>query len=249
LEDKPEVQGVPIVAMTASAIQGDKEKCQLAGMDDYLAKPVKGKVLERMLVKWAIEGRRKTAKTLLSNNVDDRHRNASTSVSVPITNPSNKDRPQDAGSLGEPETTARALTAKLDRLNFETGAAFARSSESNGERAMRRIHAEERDTMLRDDKLLALTTGPDTFRPNSHQDIPVAEAPMPLTEENIEKLVHGQEGHSKTPRKASLDKDSNVVNRIHSFATTTTNNPEMRPSLLDNRHRDSETTVTKEGLS
>lgn len=29
----PEIQGVPIVAMTASAIQGDKEKCVSCGMD------------------------------------------------------------------------------------------------------------------------------------------------------------------------------------------------------------------------
>lgn len=246
--DKPEIRGVPIVAMTASAIQGDKEKCQLAGMDDYLAKPVKGKVLERMLVKWAIEGRRKTAKTLLSNNVDDRQGIASTSVSVPTTSPSEKDRPQDAGSLIEPETTAHALTVQLDRLNFETGAALARSSESNGDRAIRRIHAEERDTMLRDDKLLALTTGPDTSRPHNHQDIPEAEPPMPLTEENIEKLVHGQEGNSKSPRRISSDKDSNVVNQIHSF-TGTSNTPEMRPSLLDNRHRDSEQTVRRGGPS
>lgn len=43
---------VPIVAMTASAIQGDKEKCRDAGMDDYLAKPVRGTTLEKMLVKW-----------------------------------------------------------------------------------------------------------------------------------------------------------------------------------------------------
>jgi CheY-like chemotaxis protein len=36
--NRPEIRGVPIVAMTASAIQGDKEKCVKCGMDVSLAR-------------------------------------------------------------------------------------------------------------------------------------------------------------------------------------------------------------------
>lgn len=47
------LRDIPVIAMTASAIQGDREKCHEAGMDDYLAKPVERCSLEEMLVKWA----------------------------------------------------------------------------------------------------------------------------------------------------------------------------------------------------
>ncbi|KAK4226148.1 putative signal transduction histidine-protein kinase [Podospora fimiseda] len=60
---KAYVGDVPIVAMTASAIQGDREKCKRAGMDDYLSKPVKSGLLERMLVRWSTKSRLSIADT------------------------------------------------------------------------------------------------------------------------------------------------------------------------------------------
>ncbi|MFO0720774.1 MAG: response regulator [Nitrospira sp.] len=42
----------PIVAMTANAMQGDRERCLEAGMDDYVAKPVRPKDLQTVLDTW-----------------------------------------------------------------------------------------------------------------------------------------------------------------------------------------------------
>ncbi|RZA26673.1 MAG: response regulator [Proteobacteria bacterium] len=43
---------IPIVAMTANAIKGDKERCIEAGMDDYISKPINYEKLGNSLLKW-----------------------------------------------------------------------------------------------------------------------------------------------------------------------------------------------------
>ena len=49
------MEGIPIVAMTAHAMKGDRESCMEAGMNDYVPKPIKRELVFEIINKWVFD--------------------------------------------------------------------------------------------------------------------------------------------------------------------------------------------------
>ncbi len=62
---------VPIIAMTASAMQGDREKCLAAGMNGYISKPVSPEAIYDVLKKWLLDKKDRKTSNLYVLVVDD----------------------------------------------------------------------------------------------------------------------------------------------------------------------------------
>lgn len=180
------IQKIPIVAMTASAIQGDREKCKRAGMDDYLAKPVKRSMLERMILKW-VDGTTNVISQITSSpdpgnsgspdRPDAVRCSTDASSNCPgtdVPSPERQDRGQSSSISNAlpPSSPAQQTTATPSRpgprphpMSSLSGVKIKQlrtagappTSLSEADRHLRRVEAEEQAANLRDEKLFAAT--------------------------------------------------------------------------------------------
>jgi CheY-like chemotaxis protein len=100
---------VPIIALTANAMEGDRERCVAAGMDDYLSKPFTRKQLYTVLCRW-LPQLQQQEHAEQATHLDDGLPVALTTLGLAVELP---EPVQALQHLGNPEVLRRAITVYL----------------------------------------------------------------------------------------------------------------------------------------
>jgi PAS domain S-box-containing protein len=129
---------IPIVAITADAMSGDRDKCLAAGMSDYTAKPVEVQKLGDMLKKWLQPVAIDLPHTALSSQADEIRPPASASAAEleAVFNP----KEMLARLMGDQELAGKVIAAFLEDAPRQLRTLKATLEEGDAEGARRQAH-------------------------------------------------------------------------------------------------------------